>query len=72
MENTMGSKTDQIKGLANQVAGKLKQGVGKVTGSKETQAKGVAQEVKGQSATDNGKGQISRQRHGQQEALSLE
>ena len=30
----MGSKTDQIKGLANQAAGKLKQGVGKITGSK--------------------------------------
>ena len=43
----MGSKTDQIKGLANQAAGKLKQGVGKITGSKETRAKGAVQEVKG-------------------------
>jgi uncharacterized protein YjbJ (UPF0337 family) len=43
----MGSKTDQIKGLANQAVGKLKQGAGKITGSKETQAKGVAQAIKG-------------------------
>ncbi|HEX2461253.1 MAG TPA: CsbD family protein [Vicinamibacterales bacterium] len=41
----MGSKTDQIKGLANQAVGKVKKGVGKITGSKETQAKGAAQEV---------------------------
>lgn len=43
----MSSKTDQIKGFANQAVGKLKQGVGKITGSKQTQAKGAAQEVKG-------------------------
>ena len=43
----MGSKTDQIKGFANQAVGKLKRGVGKITGSNQTQAKGAAQEVKG-------------------------
>ena len=51
----MGSKTDQIKGLANQAAGKLKQGVGKITGSKETQARGAAQEVKGKAQQTMGK-----------------
>ena len=55
MEDAMGSKTDQIKGLANQAAGKLKQGVGKITGSKETQAKGAAQEVKGKAQQTMGK-----------------
>ena len=55
MEEAMGSKTDQIKGLANQAAGKLKQGVGKMTGSKETQAKGAAQEVKGKAQQTMGR-----------------
>ena len=51
----MGSKSDQAQGLANQAAGKLKPGSGKVTGSKETQAKGVAQEVKGKAQQAMGK-----------------
>jgi uncharacterized protein YjbJ (UPF0337 family) len=55
VENTMGSKTDQIKGLANQAVGKLKQGTGKITGSKETQAKGVAQVIKGKGQQTMGK-----------------
>ena len=54
-EHTMGSKTDQIKGLANQAVGKVKKGVGKITGSKETQAKGAAQEVKGKAQQTMGK-----------------
>jgi uncharacterized protein YjbJ (UPF0337 family) len=55
LEDAMGSKSDQAKGLANQAAGKLKQGVSKVTGSKETQAKGAAQEVKGKAQQAMGK-----------------
>ena len=55
LEDAMGSKSDQAKGLANQAAGKLRQGVGKVTGSKETQAKGAAQEVKGKAQQAMGK-----------------
>ena len=55
-EDTMGSKTDQIKGLANQAAGKLKQGVGKITGSTEAKAKGAVQEVKGKAQQTMGKG----------------
>jgi hypothetical protein len=35
----MGSKSDQVKGLANQAIGKLKKGVGKMTGSTGKQAK---------------------------------
>ena len=62
----MGSKSDQVKGLANQAVGKLKKGVGKMTGSTETQAKGAARRGQRQSAADDGKSQVSRQRHGQQ------
>jgi uncharacterized protein YjbJ (UPF0337 family) len=51
----MGSKTDQIRGLANQAAGKLKQGVGKITGSTEIQAKGAAQEIEGKAQQTMGK-----------------
>jgi uncharacterized protein YjbJ (UPF0337 family) len=46
-EAEMGSATDKIKGYANQVAGNVKQGVGKVVGSEEMQVKGGAQELKG-------------------------
>ena len=51
----MGSKSDQIKGLANEAVGKLKRAVGKITGSKEAQAKGTAQEVKGKAQQTMGK-----------------
>ena len=78
-EDTMGSKTDQIKGLANQAAGKVKQGVGKNHWLQGDAGKRRGARGQGQSATDNGKGQVIRQRHGQQgsrqgqqEALSLE
>ena len=54
-QHTMGSKTDQIKGLANQAVGKVKKDVGKITGSKKTQAKGAAQEVKGKAQQKMGK-----------------
>ena len=43
----MGSKTDQIKGYANEAAGKVKQGVGKAIGNDRLRAKGAAQEAKG-------------------------
>jgi len=39
----MGSKADQIKGYANEAAGKVKQGVGKVIGNDRLRAKGAAQ-----------------------------
>jgi uncharacterized protein YjbJ (UPF0337 family) len=43
----MGSASDKLSGLANEAAGNLKQGVGKLTGSKKLQAKGMVQEAKG-------------------------
>jgi uncharacterized protein YjbJ (UPF0337 family) len=41
----MGSKTNQIKGHANEAAGKVKQGVGKAIGNDRLRTKGVAQEA---------------------------
>jgi uncharacterized protein YjbJ (UPF0337 family) len=43
----MGSASDKLSGLANEAAGNVKQGVGKLTGSKKLQAKGMVQEAKG-------------------------
>lgn len=37
----------QVKGATNQVTGKVKEEVGKMTGDRSTQARGVAREVKG-------------------------
>ena len=44
----MSSTTDKIKGVANQAAGNVKQGVGKVVGSEKMEAEGKAQEIKGE------------------------
>ncbi|WP_232631282.1 CsbD family protein [Methylobacterium sp. Leaf118] len=44
----MSSTADKVKGLANEAAGNLKQGVGKATGNEQLQAEGKAQEVKGE------------------------
>lgn len=43
----MGSTTDKIKGKANELAGKAKQGLGEVTGSDRLRGEGVVQEGKG-------------------------
>lgn len=43
----MSSTTDKVSGYANQAAGTVKQGVGKVIGSEELQVKGAVQELKG-------------------------
>ena len=43
----MSATTDKIKGLANEAAGNVKQGVGKATGNEQMQAEGKAQELKG-------------------------
>lgn len=43
----MSSTTDKIKGVANEAAGNVKQGVGKATGNENLEAKGKAQELKG-------------------------
>ena len=44
----MSSTSDKIKGLANEAAGNVKQGVGKMTDNERLQAEGKAQEVKGE------------------------
>jgi uncharacterized protein YjbJ (UPF0337 family) len=43
----MNSTTDKIKGVANEVAGSVKEGVGKAVGSDELRAEGAAQDLKG-------------------------
>jgi uncharacterized protein YjbJ (UPF0337 family) len=43
----MGSTTDKIKGVANEAAGNVKQGVGRAVGDEKLQAEGAAQEAKG-------------------------
>jgi uncharacterized protein YjbJ (UPF0337 family) len=44
----MSSTSDKIKGMANEAAGNVKQGVGKLINNKEMQAKGAVQERKGE------------------------
>ncbi|NVN88880.1 MAG: CsbD family protein [Rhodopseudomonas sp.] len=53
----MGSTTDKIKGQANEVIGKVKQGIGEATGSDKLQGEGAIQEAKGhgQQAVGNAK-----------------
>ena len=41
----MGSMSDKVSGLANEAAGNIKQGVGKMTDNERLQAEGKAQEV---------------------------
>ncbi|WP_339417098.1 MULTISPECIES: CsbD family protein [unclassified Pseudomonas] len=44
----MSSTSDKVKGVANEVAGNVKQGVGKVTGDDKLRAEGLVQEKKGE------------------------
>ena len=44
----MGSTKDKITGMANEVAGNIKQGVGKVVGSDKLRVEGKVQEIKGE------------------------
>ncbi len=43
----MGSTSDKVSGLANQAAGKVKEGVGKATGDAKLETEGAAQNLKG-------------------------
>ena len=43
----MGATTDKIKGMANEAAGNVKQGVGKAVGSDKMKVEGKMQEAKG-------------------------
>jgi uncharacterized protein YjbJ (UPF0337 family) len=51
----MGSTGDKVKGMANEAAGNVKQGVGKATGSDKMRAEGVVQEKKGEAQQAVGK-----------------
>ncbi|WP_054913276.1 CsbD family protein [Pseudomonas sp. NBRC 111127] len=44
----MSSTSDKVKGMANEVVGKVKQAVGKATGNTELEVKGKVQEKKGE------------------------
>ncbi|GLS20152.1 hypothetical protein GCM10007874_31690 [Labrys miyagiensis] len=51
----MSSTTDKIKGVANQVAGSVKKGVGAATDRKDLEAEGAAQKAKGKAQEAVGK-----------------
>ncbi|WP_460144926.1 CsbD family protein [Pseudomonas sp. S2_A02] len=51
----MSSTGDKVKGMANEAAGNVKQGVGKATGNERLRSEGVAQERKGENQQAIGK-----------------
>lgn len=51
----MSSTGDKVKGMANEAAGNVKQGVGKATGSDKMRAEGIVQEKKGEAQQAVGK-----------------
>jgi uncharacterized protein YjbJ (UPF0337 family) len=51
----MSSTSDKVKGMANEAAGNVKQGVGKMTDNDKLRAEGKAQEVKGEAQQAVGK-----------------
>jgi len=51
----MSSTGDKIKGLANEAAGNVKQGVGAATDNERLEAEGVVQETKGEAQQTVGK-----------------
>jgi uncharacterized protein YjbJ (UPF0337 family) len=54
-ENTMGSTTDKIKGMANEATGNIKQGIGKAVGNDKMRVEGAIQERKGEAQQAVGK-----------------
>jgi uncharacterized protein YjbJ (UPF0337 family) len=52
----MSSTSDKIKGMANEAAGNLKQGAGKLVGNDRMRAEGIVQERKGEAQQAIGKG----------------
>jgi uncharacterized protein YjbJ (UPF0337 family) len=54
-EPPMGSTTDKIKGMANEAAGNIKQGLGKAMDDPKMQADGIMQERKGEAQQAVGK-----------------
>lgn len=55
----MSSTSDKVKGMANEAAGNVKQGIGKAIGDKQMEAKGVIQERKGEAQQAVGKAKDS-------------
>ena len=51
----MSSTSDKVKGMANEAAGNIKQGVGKVTDNDKLRAEGMIQEKKGEAQQAVGK-----------------
>jgi len=51
----MGSTTDTVKGVANEAAGTVKQGVGKAVGNPNLELEGVGQKLKGEAQEAIGK-----------------
>ena len=49
----MSGNTDKAAGMANEAAGKIKQGVGKAVGSDKLQSEGAGQEAKGDAQQRN-------------------
>ena len=50
----MSGNTDKAGGMANEAAGKIKQGVGKAVGSDKLQGEGAGQEAKGDAQQPEG------------------
>lgn len=51
----MGSTEDRMKGKANELVGRGKQGLGEATGNREMKREGQAQEVKGEAQNLKGR-----------------
>ncbi|MDZ5449507.1 CsbD family protein [Labrys sp. ZIDIC5] len=51
----MSSTTDKVKGIANKVAGSVKEGVGKAMGNQEMEAEGTLQKARGELQETKGK-----------------
>ena len=51
----MSSATDKVKGIANKVAGSVKEGIGKAAGDREMEAEGAVQKAKGELQETKGK-----------------
>ena len=51
----MGNAANRGEGVAEQVGGKIKQGIGKVIGNEQMQAEGKAKELKGEAREESAK-----------------
>jgi uncharacterized protein YjbJ (UPF0337 family) len=51
----MGSATNRGEGVAEQIGGKIKNGIGKVIGNEQMQAEGKAKELKGEAREESAK-----------------